>query len=81
MEMEAQVARLQRVRNELAGLRTELAGYREELRLVLANATAQDDAQAASLAALTVERGRLYEQYQALHEELVETLRLLHDPE
>jgi hypothetical protein len=59
----------------------ELAEYREELRLVLDNAAAQGDEQAATLAALTVERGRLYEEYQALHEELVETLRLLHDPE
>jgi len=79
--MEAQVARLQRVRNALAALRVELADYREELRLVLDNAAAQGDEQAATLAALTVERGRLYEQYQALHEELVETLRLLRFPE
>jgi hypothetical protein len=80
-DMEAQVTRLQRVRNELAGLRVELAGYREELRLVLDDAAAQGDGDAAALTALTAERGRLYEQYQTLHAELVETLRLLRYPE
>jgi hypothetical protein len=81
MELQAQVARLQRVRNELADLRAELAGYREELRLVLDTAAAQDEGEAAALTALTAERGRLYEQYQALHAELVETLRLRRFPE
>jgi len=76
-DIEAQVARLQRVRAELAHLHVEFESYHEEWRLVCENAAARGTSLAAAAEALTAKQQRWYERQRILHVELRDALRAL----
>jgi hypothetical protein len=71
------IARLWRVRAELARLRDESAACHEEWRLLREDAAARGDSLAADTARIVVEEQRLHERRRAVYAELRAALRAL----